>query len=681
MRWDSCLPGPTARIELKLCPVVKAKVRAPVFRLPGIAPGLNMGMLIPEVMGLVDAILTGDAPVVCNIRLKLSLRCAAQSAVGQCVVRDVLQKAEAFGSETAEKLVECIDLCGLVSVWKEATVRMMNLEVLLVELCSSKGETLMGSFERGLKEAFCRGVCDFDRIVDVIVKEEHDDLDAVMDSLIQLLKVLESYRRRFEEKYVESACERVREVLGGSDMCSREFLEHARRVINTESSCALLGIESQGTMRKKLAQFFLDCNGATIRSELLNVLVGCEQQLFREILAHYRDADRVEELIDQVSGTVEDCISNALENDHVISSLWQIVVEIRRICADVLSFTELRKIQTVFEKKLNTNSQLAARIIAYDIDEAVRSESAFDAVATSKIVALLTNRTVFEKTHCYLLIQRLMKGQLYFERDYELVLAMENVVGYEATVVYREILSSAKKTQVAMSTYENRGSIPIRVITIPSMSSIPRSTSLTNLRFGSGIDRDLDAILAHLETQMPERLIEWNYEMTAVSLSCGNLRVKCPAPFAAIILKLQSGKSTLKKLAKSLGVSSQALEPYLHTLTAPQCMGIVTRKRDVYDLNDIAGLVEIPVMINQSNDSDRCILNEINTRQLQENQLDCAITAVLKSARTMLASDLRTHVEAKLQYQPDALMLEARIKALESRYLIRRDGQTLSYLP
>ena len=681
MRWHSCGPEPTTHIGLMLFPVVKSNVRTPVFRLPGIAPGLNMGQLIPEVMGLVDAILTGDAPVVCGTGLKLSLRCAARSAVGQCVVRDVRQKAEVFGSETAAKLVESTSLSGLVSVWKEAIVRMMNLEVLLVELCSSTGESFMGSFERSLKEGFCRGGCDFDRIVDVIVKEEHDDLDSVMDSLIQLLNVLGSYKRRFEEKYVECACERAMEMLGRSPMCLREFLEHARQVTNTESSCVLLGVEAQGMMRKKLAQYFLNCNGATIRSELPNVLIGCEQQLFREILAHYRDADRVEELLDQVSATVEDCISNALENDHVISSLWQIVVEIRRICADVLSFTELRKIQTVFEKKLNTNSQLAARIIAYDIDEAITSESAFDAVAASKIVALLTNRTAFEKTHCYLLIQRLMKGQSYFERDHELVLAMERVVGYEATVVYREILSSAKKTQVAMSTYESRGSIPIRVLMIQSVSSIPRSTSLAGLRFGSGIDRDLDSILTHLKTQMRERRLEWNYEMTAVCLSCGTLRVKCPAPFAAIILKLQSGKETLKRLANSLGVSSQALEPYIHTLTAPQCMGIVTGKRDVYSLNHIAGLVEIPVMINQSNDSDRCILNEITTKQLQENQLDCAITAVLKSARTILASDLSTHVEAKLQYQPDPSMLEARVKSLERRYLIRRDGPTLSYLP
>ena len=646
----------------------------PTFRVNAIPMELNISQFTGEITRLVRETLVSNNSVVYNARLKYAIAIVAKSEAGKPVYDEVSEIVTEFANFVTKRLADATDIVELMAIWRECLARLMNAEILLVELGHKNV-----SFIRKFNDALAKWACRFDKISDTIVGADNDELQDFLEETKNLLNSFGSLRGVFETKYIKREAKQVLSSLRATAMPFNEFMRKVDDVLSSSYHCVLLDHLSARKMQTFLADRILSENKQVVHDEIPNVLASCDQAIFRQIVNLFRDADQIDELLHTISAIVEVRVADALTRDRSVQSLWNIVMEMRNICTGILPLSALRKIQFVFEKKLNEKPQLLARIIAYDIDNELRRREDLDVRGVAQIVGLVKNMPVFEKTHAYLLMQRALKVQYTIDRDEKLIQALEQYLGSDAVTKYREVLDSAMKSREMMAQCRKSKRYPIHLILLPSTHFAPDSDSFARMKIGSDIDEELDSLLLYLRKHMPRRKVQWHYEMTSVTMSSHSLRVKCPAPYAAILFQLQSGKKSMKSIAKSMDVNVDVIEPYFCALTSPQCGNIVRKCNKSFVLNNISGIVQIPVTIHQKDDADEHV-REMISKHLVENQVDCAVMSIMKTMRKLPVSELKTKVKERMESAVEETLLDSRMKSLESRHLIKLDATVVSYL-
>jgi RNAse (barnase) inhibitor barstar len=452
-----------------------------------------------------------------------------------------------------------------------------------------------------------------------------------------------------------------------------DYLMRVTEVITQEIQCAAVIFfeDDLNSLRRALDDTAFTSKIDAIIDEIPSILEQLNFTVFWTIIQLSRHTNTFQKISSAIGNCFHRAVNQAIENPTTAFVSLATAIDIfHSLLNGPLQINEIRSIRTSFETALNTNPEIIARILAYSMHSQILSSQ--HSCPISEIVTLyrhLNRKDVFERTNCSLLIKRVLKSNCPLTADRDFIASIQKLCGSESIQQYEAIIENS----LCCRNFCTNSSLRLNYIVFPL--SLFKPPEIRNLCPPHEIADVLNRAIGNIRIALPKRRFIWDWGMSTAILHRDELKVKCPASYAIVILTLNRRGKTIDRLLSETRMNRMDLESHLRVLKSKRCAEIVEEARGQYSLTDhLSGIVNIPITIQTQEKTEN-----VFDQQQQENRIDAAIMLILKEVRVLFLDELQTKIESKLEMKINDDLFENRLTSLERKFFLHLNGREVLY--
>jgi len=468
----------------------------------------------------------------------------------------------------------------------------------------------------------------------------------------------------------------------------KEQLDHVSKLVPSASLRTLQNLLNRIIFSSKFDQIIKNGLPTLVKNQDARSLALC--------VSFAKETDTITLFVKKLSFIFESSSADCFKHEDPIMrvlNLHQTMVLFNESAK--FSNDDIRIIRVAFEKGFNSSPDVAARLLAVEINKQFISMRVIDQNMLFHLLSIfkmLFCKDVFARYHAHLLAKRvlLLQGHT-ISVDQEFLKELVVLCGPDYTKPFKLIFDDLAQSQAIMKKFRDDHNPPkwfkclmFSRETWPSIEPVPHV-----------LPKEIHLMMSHyISTAISlcgKRKIQYSPVLTRVKLTVkgvqGIREIKCSGLVAVYLLLFNIEKSiSLQQIASSIKVDLNEIESITDILQSNKGGNLVMllhhhKVRINPEANIDGGCLNIPFILPQlSQQDDDKTKNAI--LQTRDSQIDAAIVLLLKKEKSLEKEDIRMRIKDSLKFIMDDELFENRLHSLHVKTLIKVDASgKVNYIP